>query len=443
MGLGAFIKAAAGAAKAASAAAKASGGSSSSRSSGSSGSSGSLSASGKNGSYSIGSAKGKNFVSSAAAGSTMTGGDGSVWKKNNDGTTTITKGGQTFTYGGASGTGSGGSSSGKTSGGGSSGGTYTPSGTHNDATIRNNDANQSAQLDVLKRKYDEAKAIGDTAGMKKAHEEAEALRKSWGYSGGADGSDYIASGGISGANLGTLMSNRYNQGFQDYEKKMNDAAQAQQSALQASVDSAVANLNAQKYTIGKNTEANNAAAEKAYMTAINPNGSMAENLAAQGLLTTGNTESSQISAGNTYQNALNSNATTATEALAEIERAITQARLNGDIQKANALADLYKEVAGKQLDNVNSIISAMQWGQQFGLSQAEQTGTYNGTQTLAMRQLQMQLEQLEEDKLNGKIDRETAQKQMEYIQAQIEKMRAETTGQNLSNKYSQWQLNQL
>lgn len=441
MGLGAFIKAAAGAAKAASAAAKASGGSSSGSSSGSSGSSGSLSASGKNGSYSIGSDKGKNFVSSAAAGSTMTGSDGSTWKKNSDGTTTITKNGSTWTYGSASGTGSGGSSSGSSSG--SSGGIYTPAGTYNDALIRQNDAQQAAEIDAIKKRYEEAKAIGDVAGMKKAHADAEAKRKEWGYSGGSDGSDYIASGGISGANLGTLMSNQYNQGFQDYEKKMNDAAQAQQSALQASVDSAVANLNAQKYTIGKNTEANNAAAEKAYMTAINPNGSMAENLAAQGLLTTGNTESSQISAGNTYQNALNSNATTATEALAEIERAITQARLNGDIQKANALADLYKEVAGKQLDNVNSIISAMQWGQQFGLSQGEQTGTYNGADTIAMRQLQMQLEQLEEDKLNGKIDRETAQKQMEYIQAQIEKMRAETTGQNLSNKYSQWQLNQL
>lgn len=441
MGLGAFIKAAAGAAKAASAAAKASGGSSSGGSSGSSGSSGSLSASGKNGSYSIGSDKGKNFVSSAAAGSTMTGSDGSTWKKNSDGSTTITKNGSTWTYGSASGTGSGGSSSGSSSG--SSGGIYTPAGTYNDALIRQNDAQQAAEIDAIKKRYEEAKAIGDVAGMKKAHADAEAKRKEWGYSGGSDGSDYIASGGISGANLGTLMSNQYNQGFQDYEKKMNDAAQAQQSALQASVDSAVANLNAQKYTIGKNTEANNAAAEKAYMTAINPNGSMAENLAAQGLLTTGNTESSQISAGNTYQNALNSNATTATEALAEIERAITQARLNGDIQKANALADLYKEVAGKQLDNVNSIISAMQWGQQFGLSQGEQTGTYNGADTIAMRQLQMQLEQLEEDKLNGKIDRETAQKQMEYIQAQIEKMRAETTGQNLSNKYSQWQLNQL
>ncbi|MEE0049851.1 MAG: hypothetical protein UET83_11825 [Eubacteriales bacterium] len=457
MGLGSMM---AGFVKAAAAAAKAnkssSGGSSSGSSSGSSGSSGSsssgssgasMAATGKGGSYAIGSDKGKNFVNSAAAGSTMKGSDGSTWTKNSDGTTTISKGGQTFTYGGSSGTGSGGSSSGKTSGGGSSsgssGGAYTPAGTYNDALIRQNDARQAAEIDAIKKRYEEAKAIGDVAGMKKAHADAEAKRKEWGYSGGADGSDYIASGGIAGANLGTLMSNQYNQGFQDYEKKMNDAAQAQQSALQASVDSAVANLNAQKYTIGKNTEANNAAAEKAYMTAINPNGSMAENLAAQGLLTTGNTESSQISAGNTYQNALNSNATTATEALAEIERAITQARLNGDIQKANALADLYKEVAGKQLDNVNSIISAMQWGQQFGLSQAEQTGTYNGADTLAMRQLKMQEQQLKEDIENGKVDRQTALKQLEYIQAQIENMQADTTSKNLSNKYSQWQLNQL
>ncbi len=438
MGLGAFIKAAAGAAKAASAAAKASGGSSSGSSSGSSGSSGSLSASGKNGSYTIGSDAGKNFVSGAAAGSTMKGSDGSTWTKNSDGTTTISKGGSTWTYGSASGTGSGGSSSGKTSG-----GTYTPAGTYNDALIRQNDAQQAAEIDAIKKRYEEAKAIGDVAGMKKAHADAEAKRKEWGYSGGSDGSDYIASGGISGANLGTLMSNRYNQGFQDYEDKMKAASDAQQSALQASVDSAVANLEGQKYTIGKNTEANNAAAEKAYMTAINPNGSMAENLAAQGLLTTGNTESSQISAGNTYQNALNNNATTATEALAEIERAITQARLNGDIQKANALADLYKEVAGKQLDNVNSIISAMQWGQQFGLSQAEQTGTYNGSATIAMRQLEMQEKQLEEDLLNGKISRELYNQQIAQIKAEIEKTQAETTGQNLSNKYSQWQLNQL
>lgn len=444
----------AGAVKAAAAAAKASksstGGSSSGSSSGSSGSSGSsssgssgasMAATGKGGSYAIGSDKGKDFVSSAAAGSTMTGSDGSTWKKNSDGTTTISKGGQTFTYGGASGTGGSGGSS---SGGGSSGsGTYTPLGSHNDQTIKDTSVEDSAQMAAIKKRYAEAQARGDAAAMKSAHADAEALRAQYGYSGGSDGSDYIGKGYVSGNVLGKQMSNQLGSGFDAYKKYMEDAAAQQQAALKAKVDSAVASLNGQKYDVMKQTEANNAAAEKAYMQSIKPGGSNAETLAANGLLTSGLTESSQISAGNAYQNALNSNATTQTETLAKIEQAITQAQLTGDIEAANALANLYKEIAAKRYENTQNIVAANQWGQQFGLSQSELTGTYNGTQTLAMRQLQMQLEQLEEDKLNGKIDRETAQKQMEYIQAQIEKMRAETTGQNLSNKYSQWQLNQL
>lgn len=337
---------------------------------------------------------------------------------------------------GSSSRGSSSSSSGSSSRGSpSSGGSYTPKGTHNDATIKNNSQSQADQIRKYKDDYAAAAAKGDKAGMDAAHKAAESLRSGWGYSGGEDGSDYISTGGISGANLGEQMANRYSQGYSDYEQKMNDAAAAQQKALQASIDSAVNNLESQKTTIGKNTEANNAAAEKAYMTAINPNGSYAEGLASQGLSKSGITESSMISAGNTYQNALNSNATTQTEALAEIERAITQARLNGDIEKANALADLYKETAAKQLENVDKINSAYQWGQQFGLSQSEQTGTYNGQATLAARQLEIQKQQIEEDIANGKIDRETARKQLQYIQAQIDNLNAETEGQKLTNKY--------
>ena len=327
------------------------------------------------------------------------------------------------------------SSSSSSRGSSSSGGSYTAKGTHNDATIKNNSQSQADQIQKYKDDYAAAAAKGDKAGMDAAHKAAESLRSGWGYSGGEDGSDYISTGGISGANLGEQMANRYSQGYSDYEQKMNDAAEAQQKALQASIDSAVNNLESQKTTIGKNTEANNAAAEKAYMTAINPNGSYAEGLASQGLSKSGITESSMISAGNTYQNALNSNATTQVEALAEIERAITQARLNGDIEKANALADLYKETAAKQLENVDKINSAYQWGQQFGLSQAEQTGTYNGQATLAARQLEIQKQQIEEDIANGKIDRETARKQLLYIQAQIDNLNAETEGQKLTNKY--------
>lgn len=324
----------------------------------------------------------------------------------------------------------------------SSGGSYTAKGTHNDATIKNNSQSQADQIQKYKDDYAAAAAKGDKAGMDAAHKAAESLRSGWGYSGGEDGSDYISTGGISGANLGEQMANRYSQGYSDYEQKMNDAAAAQQKALQASIDSAVNNLESQKTTIGKNTEANNAAAEKAYMLAINPNGSYAEGLASQGLSNSGITESSMISAGNTYQNALNSNATAQTEALAEIERAITQARLNGDIEKANALADLYKETAAKQLENVDKINSAYQWGQQFGLSQAEQTGTYNGQATLAARQFELQKQQVQQDLEAGKIDMETARKQLQYIQAQIDNLNAETrytnsqtTGQDLTNKY--------
>ena len=459
MGLGSVL---AGAVKAAAAAVKASksssGGSSSSGSSSSSSSSGSssssssgssgasMSATGSGGSYSIGSDKGKNFVSSAAAGSTMTGSDGSTWTKNSDGTTTISKGGQTYTYGGSAGTGgsgSGSSSGGSSSSGSSSGGSYTGKGTHYDATVKGISDSDAALLAQYQSDYAKAQASGDTAAMQQAHKNAEALRAQYGYSGGSDGSDYISSGYMSGSVLGKQMANQYDDGFALYKQYMEDASAQQQAALKAKVDSAVADLESQKYDITKQTEANNAAAEKAYMQSIKPGGSTAESLAANGLLTSGLTESSQISAGNTYQNALNSNATTQTESLAKIEQAITQAQLTGDIEAANALADLYKEIAAKGYENTQNIVAANQWGQQFGLSQAEQTGTYNGTQTLAMRQLQMQLEQLEEDKLNGKIDRETAQKQIEYINAQIEYMKSQTTGQDLSNKYSQWQLNQL
>lgn len=337
---------------------------------------------------------------------------------------------------GSSSHGSSSSSSGSSSrGSSSSGGSYTPKGTHNDATIKNNSQLQADQISEIQSKWHDAYLAGDKKKMDQLHKDAESLRSGWGYSGGEDGSDYISTGGISGANLGEQMANRYSQGYSDYEQKMNDAAEAQQKALQASIDSAVNNLESQKTTIGKNTEANNAAAEKAYMLAINPNGSYAEGLASQGLSKSGITESSMISAGNTYQNALNSNATAQAEALAEIERAITQARLNGDIEKANALADLYKEIAAKQLENVDKINSAYQWGQQFGLSQAEQTGTYNGQSTLAARQLEIQKQQIEEDIANGKIDRETARKQLLYIQAQIDNLNAETEGQKLTNKY--------
>ena len=46
-------------------------------------------------------------------------------------------------------------------------------------------------IQQYKDDYARAKAAGDKAGMEQAHANAEAVRKKYGYSGGADGSEYI------------------------------------------------------------------------------------------------------------------------------------------------------------------------------------------------------------------------------------------------------------
>ena len=66
---------------------------------------------------------------------------------------------------------------------------YTPKGTYNDAELRA--ADQAAQIDYWKNQWNAAKAAGDTAGMQNAHAQAELIRAQQGYSGGADGSQYI------------------------------------------------------------------------------------------------------------------------------------------------------------------------------------------------------------------------------------------------------------
>ena len=52
----------------------------------------------------------------------------------------------------------------------------------------------------------------------------------------------------------------------------------------------------------------------------------------------------------------------------------------------------------------------------------------------------MQKQQVQQELEAGKIDIETARKQIEYISAQIANLQADTTGKNLQNRYYQTQL---
>lgn len=211
---------------------------------------------------------------------------------------------------------------------------------------------------------------------------------------------------------GYAIKNPYEDAMEQYNQYMQDAADQQQAAIQAGVDSAVAGLNAQKGTLAQQIAASNAAAEKAYMQTIKPGGSLAENLAANGLLSSGITESSQIQAGNAYQGALNSNAQAEIDGLKEIELAINQAQLTGDLEKAQAISQYLQNLANQSYQNVSNIAQWNQW---------KTENSQNNSYQQAM--LEMQKKELDQQLKMGQITYEQYVKQNALLDQQIEAAR--------------------
>lgn len=337
-------------------------------------------------------------------------------------------GGSSGSSSGNRGSGSGGSSGGGGSSG-SGGSTYVPKGVYNDADLKIADPDAYNQIQQYKNRYNEAYKLGDQSGMQSAHDAAEAIRKGYGYSGGGDGSEKLD---FSNAGNTAQVIAGVKQAAEEREEEARRQEDLINQQYEASLGQAIANLNAQKGEIGKLTKQNNAAAERAYMQTLNPNGSLAENLAANGLLSSGVTETSQIQAGNAYQSALNNNALTEAEGIAEIERMIEQARYTNDLQRLEALQQLLQNISEMGYENAMAIAGLQQWG-------IENSQNYQ----MSMEQLELQKRQLEEDIANGKIDRELGLKQIAQIEAQIEQIRTQTEGDRINNQYLGWQYDQL
>lgn len=337
----------------------------------------------------------------------------------------------------SSSSGSSSSSSNKGSPSGSSGkGGYQGIGTWEDKGLKQDHPDAYSQIESYKKQWEAANAKGDKAGMQAAHEAAEALRSQYGYIGGTDGSQYITT---PGKTLGDKLGGTYQNTFDKYygDEASAKREQAIRDANKAAVDKNVLELEAQKGKIQQAGEQGNAAAQEAYMKAIKPNGSLAESLAARGLLSSGLTESSQIAAGNAYQEALNNNKMTVTEQLGEIERAIAQAKLSGDLATAQQLQAWYDNVANAAMQNAGNIVSANQWANDFALNVSGVTGNYNGQATLAQKQFENDTKLLERQLQAGQITQEQYNKQW---QAEYELLLQELEAAKLQNKYYQSQM---
>lgn len=326
-----------------------------------------------------------------------------------------------------------------------------------DEYIRDRSPEDYAKIQQYQTDWQNARAEGDQAGMTAAHDGAEAIRAKYSYSGGADGSKYIP---IQSAQtpaemlqaeqvdydaLAEDLAAQTQASYDAYAEQMAEAQKAQEAAIQAAIQQNVNALESQKSGVKQAGADADQAAYKAYMEIMNPNGALAEQLAARGLTRSGYSESSMVSAGNTLQTGLQENLREVNRQLHEIDLAIEQAKLTGDMQSAEQLAAYRQQVAEQGLALQQQLTSIGMWGAeqsaaqnqqnfQNALAEAELTGNYGGQQLPSAK-----MEELELEYYRYYLD---IYKKTGMSQAQAELAAAEEAAKaaKLNNQYMQGQI---
>lgn len=207
-----------------------------------------------------------------------------------------------------------------------------------------------AKIDNAKKKYVEAQAKGDKAGMESAHKEAESVRAGYGYSGGADGSqkislndgDWIGNGGKSSINPNYSKET-------SYQDDLNRLKRLQQKAtaneLKAQKEKTLQALAEREATI-KPTYQN----QRNLASANSQKGarSFSEYLANRGLTNSGASAQGEMNRLSTLQNTLGTIDTNETNELNEIARA----RANAESDYASNLATANSKLEAEYFNNL-------------------------------------------------------------------------------------------
>lgn len=343
-----------------------------------------------------------------------------------------------------------------------------------DEYIRDRSPEDYAKIQEYQSQWQTARKNGDQAAMTSAHDSAEAIRAKYDYSGGQDGSKYLPiDSGVKVLDYGDVedepvtakkvkqdapdyesiareLAANTQSGYDRYEQQMAEAQAAQEAAIKAAIEQNVSALEGQKGSVKQAGADADQSAYDAYMQIMNPNGALAEQLAARGLTNSGFSESSMVSAGNTLQTALNENLRSVNEQLTAIDLQIEQARLTGDLQTAEQLADYRQQVAAKGLELTQQLNQIGMWGVEQSAAQNQQnfqnavteagiTGQYGGQQTPAAKMEEMEMEYyryyLDIYKQTGMSQ---AQAELAAAEAAAKEAEAVATGQQLSNQAQQY-----
>ena len=209
----------------------------------------------------------------------------------------------------------------------------------------------TAKIDNAKKKYAEAQAKGDKAGMESAHKEAESIRAGYGYSGGADGSqnislndgDWIGNGGKSSRNSNSSTSSSTYQDDLERLKRLQQKATANE--LKAQKEKTLQALAERESTV-KPTYQN----QRNLASANSQKGarSFSEYLANRGLTNSGASAQGEMNRLSTLQNTLGTIDTNETNELNEIARA----RANAESDYASNLATANSKIEAEYFNNL-------------------------------------------------------------------------------------------
>ncbi len=194
-----------------------------------------------------------------------------------------------------------------------------------------------------------------------------------------NGSYYYGGAAIGGVPTAATAKKQYKSSFNDAMDMYGAATKAQNDAIDAAIRNAAADYALRRQQVRDNYGRANEEAERAYIKASNPYGPIAQRLEALGLGDSGYAETTYARLGNEYQRQISENIRAMEGAIAEIDLAETKARNEGDIQKANMLAQEKQQMAAAIIQMSGNMYNAdmSNLGTAMNAVQTAETNEYN------------------------------------------------------------------
>ena len=146
------------------------------------------------------------------------------------------------------------------------------------------------------------------------------------------------------------------------------AYDARRKAINAATSRSQDHINDQKREVQAQYEDANRTAYQAYVNASNPYGAAEEQRAKIGLANSGYAETSKMQLANTYQQSLGQNIRSRNAYLQELDIAYREARYNGDIELADAIAEYEQLVYRHGIDAAEAIAAQNSLAYNAGMS---------------------------------------------------------------------------